>query len=193
MLPFDDIQYNHGFYSRFDSLFVLLCYIEGFDLTERVNTIDDAVGVHPDEGMDSNEVNRDIIRINNLHLLDFVNSFEDTSQCRREISRNYPKTYTLFVYFDNIETWLHNNHPINDNLETIIVFYPNDSAQYTRDWIRRYRKIKKIVTYKQLETELLIVGMNYLNFLCDDLDEDCQTCIILRRKQHRMCLVLSTL
>lgn len=193
MHPFDRIRYDRQFYSRFSSLFALLYYIEGFDSTERVDSIDEesiAVGICPQGEI---PLNGDNIRINNLDLLDFVNPFEDTSECQNEISNNYPKTYTLFSYFDNIETWLWNSHPIHDNLETIIVFCPNHLIQYGRDWIKRHGKIKRVVTYAQLERELLIAGLNYLNSLCDDLDENSNECIRLRRQQKRICQALREL
>lgn len=192
MFPFDQIQFNSDFFPQFDQLILLLYYIEGFGPTYSVEQGDLPLGIYPDEGDNKNQQNNQILRLKDIDILDFLWSFEDATECQEIIRIYEPKRFILFSYLDNMETWLWNNNPISDNLENIILFSQNNLTQYLKDYFRRFRKIKKIINFNQLEQELLIVGMNYFNDLCQGLSENDPMYNVLREKERQICRILMT-
>jgi len=120
-----------------------------------------------------------VIPLPNVDLLTFMKFFGDMPNCQNYISTNQHKTFILFAYSENIETWFKNNNVIPsqlddiicnynlipDHLNDIIIFcrFPNEK-EYWRDWTRRYtEKVKQIVTFDQLEREALMFGMRYID------------------------------
>jgi hypothetical protein len=163
MQTINDIRFDANLYSQFDSWVAILYQInEGVAL---------------------------FIPLYNIDLLTFVQPFDEIIPCQDFIKNNDKKTFTLFTYSDNIDTWLWNNNPITDNLEEIIIFCPfPENIQYYTDWTRRYtKKVTIIVTFDQLERELLVFGMKYINNLCSNFQGDENTRQLLethRKKIH---------
>jgi len=147
METINDIQFNGNLFSQFDCSVVLLYQIEGVGLA---------------------------IPISDRNLFTFIRFFNEIIPCQDFIKRENEKTFSLFTYSDNIERWLWNHNPIPDNLEEILIFCPfPDNVQYYTDWTRHYtKKVTKIVTFDQLERELLIFGARYISNLWLDFQGD---------------------
>lgn len=152
MQTIDDIRFDENLYSEANHWILVLYQTEGVGL---------------------------VISLPNVDLLTFMKFFDDMPNCRNYISTNQRKTFTLFAYSENIETWFKNNNVIPgqlddiicnynvipDHLDDIIIFcrFPNEK-EYWRGWTRRYTdKVKKIVTFDQLEREALMSGMKYID------------------------------
>ena len=127
-----------------------------------------------------------VIPLSNAHLLKFIQSFDDILRCQNYINTNDNKTFTLFGYSGNIETWLWNHHIIPDHLDEIIMFCPNAiDREYFRRWARRYtHKVKDFILYDELDRESLIFGMKYVNNLHTYFQHD-ETILNLLREDHR--------
>ena len=168
MHPFDSFPYDQSFYAQSDPSVLLLYYVEG---------------VQP------------VIKIESPHLFDFINSFEDAGLCRNEISNNRPRNCSLFVHKENMETWIWNNNPIDDNLNQIIVFCHFDHERnHFRDWSRRYTsRPLTIIRCDELPRELLVFGMNYLNNLAALFQNNAPVHQRLRQQQRRLCVALINL
>jgi hypothetical protein len=166
MQTINDIRFNRNLYSQFDSWVVILYQInEGVAL---------------------------FIPLPDIDLLTFAQPFDEIIPCQDFIKNNDRKPFTLFTYSDNIDTWLWNNNPIPDNLEEIIIFCPfYENIQYYADWTRRYtKKVTNIVTFDQLERELLVFGMTYINNLCSNFQGDENTRHLLEAHRERIRLAL---
>jgi hypothetical protein len=166
MTTINDIEFDANLYSQFDSWITTLYQInEGIALA---------------------------IPLNNINLFRFIQHFNEIIPCQHFIKNNDQRTFTLFTYSDNIDTWLWNNNPIPDNLEQIIIFCPfADDRQYFRKWTRRYtRKVIDIITCKALERELLIFGMRYIDNLCSNFQGNQNTLQLLEKHRERIRLAL---
>jgi hypothetical protein len=168
METINNIQFNRNLFSQFNCSVVILYQTEG-------------VSLH--------------IPLSNVDLLTFIEPFDEISACQDCIKRNDRQTFILFTYCNNIETWLWNNNPIPDNLEEIIIFCPFSSdIQFYRDWARRFtRKVIDIITFDQLERQLLIFGTKYIGNLCSNLKGDDKTRQLLEKHQERIHLALINL
>ncbi len=102
------------------------------------------------------------------------------------------KKTTLFVYSNNIETWLWNNNQIPDNIDQIIIFcVSSGEKQYYHDWTRRYtQKVTDVITWNELERELLIHGLTFIGKLCSNFQENPQLLELLQQQQERIRLAL---
>jgi hypothetical protein len=168
MQTINNIQFDRNLFSQFDSSIMIL---------------------YQSKGVTSN------IPLSNVDLLTFVEPFDEISACQDSIKTNDRKKFILFTYCDNIETWLWNNKPIPDNLEEIIIFCPfPDDVQFYRDWARRYtRKVTDIITFDQLERQLLIFGRKYIRNLCLNFQGDDKTRQLLKAHLERINLALINL
>ena len=159
MNPFDQIQFDQILYCSFNRLCLLLYHTEG---------------ISP------------VIPIQNFNSLDFVKTFEDSNNCQNEISNNNQNNYYLFTLFNNIQRWSRNNYP--KNLDKILIFHFFDNEkEFIRDWMKRYTsKVDKIISFNELERELLIFGLNYLNDLCSLFQNNPLFYQQLRQKQIKL-------
>ncbi|CAF1264520.1 unnamed protein product [Adineta steineri] len=125
------------------------------------------------------------------HLMTFIQVFDDIARCQHHINSNKEKLFTLFAYSENIETWLLNNK-IPDHLHEIIIFcLPTDDKQYLKSWTRRYtQKIKDIITYDELERDLLLFGMKYIKELYLYFQDDEGILNLLKEDHKKMGLAL---
>lgn len=107
-------------------------------------------------------------------ILTFIKTFDSTSICEQYITTNSRKQFILFVYSENMVSWLKDNTKIPENLAKIIIFCAlNEDKFYLQRWRRRYsEKVKKIVTFIQLEYELLIFGIEYIQNLFQRFKKD---------------------
>ncbi|CAF1366549.1 unnamed protein product [Adineta steineri] len=131
------------------------------------------------------------IPLPSAHLMTFIQVFDDLARCQHHINSNKEKLYTLFAYSENIETWLLNNK-IPDHLDEIIIFcLPSDDKQYLKSWTRRYtQKIKDIITYDELERDLLLFGMKYIKDLYPCFQHDEGILNLLKEDHKKMGLAL---
>ncbi|CAF1308745.1 unnamed protein product [Adineta steineri] len=131
------------------------------------------------------------IPLPSAHLMTFIQVFDDLARCQHHINSNKEKLYTLFAYSENIETWLLNNK-IPDHLDEIIIFcLPSDDKQYLKSWTRRYtQKIKDIITYDELERDLLLFGMKYIKDLYPCFQDDEGILNLLKEDHKKMGLAL---
>jgi hypothetical protein len=166
MQTLDNIQFNQHLFSQFDHWIVTLYQInEGISL---------------------------VIPIFNVDLLTFVQHFKEITSCQDFIRTNNKKTFTLFTYSENIQTWLWNKDPIPDNLHQIIIFCPPfDERKYIRDWTKRFtRTVKDVITCDDLGRELLLFGMRYIDDLCSNFKGNANTLQLLLTHQEQIRLAL---
>lgn len=133
-----------------------------------------------------------VIPLSCIRALSFMKLLDDIQQCQNEINMHNDKTFTLFAYSGNIETWLWNNNPLPDNLNEIILFCPlaNDKG-YLKRWTKRFtQKIKRIYTIDELEREILTFGMSYIQDLLEYFDGNNDKIDSLREEHERMRLAL---
>jgi hypothetical protein len=132
-----------------------------------------------------------VISLPNAHLLTFINSFDSTPRCQHHITTNNDKTFSLFAYSDNIQTWLWNHNVIPNHLDEIIIFCPPNEKQYFKDWLRRYtHKIKEIVICDELDRETLLFGMKYIKNLYAFFKDDHGVLNLLKEEYRKMGLAL---
>ena len=165
MTSINNIIYNQTIFSQVNHWVTLLCQLNG-------ETI--------------------IISLPNAHLLTFIHPFTDIPACQNHMTRNNNKTFTLFAYGSNVETWLWNNNLIPDQLDEIIVFCPNsNNRDYLKDWLRRYtHKIKDVIICDELDRESLIFGMKYIKKLYSFFKDDQGVLDLLKREYKNIALAL---
>ncbi|CAF1201533.1 unnamed protein product [Adineta steineri] len=131
------------------------------------------------------------IHLDNVHLMRFIQPFDNMPRCQNYINTNTVKTFTLFSYIGNILTWLWNNNAIPDHLNHIIIFCPSSSdKKYLQAWTKRYtKKIRDIITHDALDRELLIAGMKYIEELCSYCEDE-GVLNLLKEDHKKVCLAL---
>ena len=167
MTTLTGIHFNGELFLKFDYQLVIL-----FEIT----------GVNP------------VLPIIDIDLLTFVQHFDKIISCQNFIRENNQRKITLFIYCDNIQTWIWNGDSIPDNVDQIIVFCPcaNDKSVFL-NWANRYvRKEKEthIYTFDQLEYGLLVFGMNYICELCLKAKENSDDLVRLKLLKENICLAL---
>ncbi|CAF1352000.1 unnamed protein product [Adineta steineri] len=132
------------------------------------------------------------IPLPSAHLMTFIQVFDDIARCQHHLNTNNEKLFTLFAYSENIEEWLRNNNIIPNCLDEIIIFcLPTDDKQYLKSWTRRYtQKITDIITYDELERDLLLFGMKYIKDLYPYFQDDEGILNLLKEDHKKMGLAL---
>lgn len=132
--------------------------------------------------------NSESVFISKPERLAFAQQFGDTSICQQYISTNDQKQFILFAYSDDMVSWLKSRTKIPDNLTKIIIFCaPSEDKHYLQRWIRRYSdKIKKIVTFTQLEYELLVCGIEYIQNLFQRFKKDEKLSLLLDENYQQL-------
>jgi hypothetical protein len=133
------------------------------------------------------------LTLSNAHLMTFIQPFDNISRCQDHITINYQKTFTLFTYSGNIQTWLSKDNHIPNNVDCIVIFCPYASeVEYWKRWTRRYtKKIKAVIMYDELERELLMFGIKYIEDLLLHFQDDKGILNLLTEDRGKMCLALA--
>lgn len=115
--------------------------------------------------------------------------FNEIFTCQQYVNTNSQKQFTLFAYSENMVLWLKEKLNIPNNLIKIIIFCPLDEDKYyLQEWTRRYsEKIKKIVTFVQLEYELLFFEIEYIQDLMKKSKNDLDLYCLLEEKYQQLC------
>ncbi len=133
-----------------------------------------------------------VIPLPSVQLVTFIHPFDNISLCQEYIATNDGKTFTLFAYGENMTTWLKNKNVIPDNVTEIILFcaFPDD-RDYLKIWTKRYtQKITNIITYNQLELEVLIFGLKYIADLYNQFQENASKLRLLKEDYEKLRLAL---
>jgi hypothetical protein len=132
------------------------------------------------------------IPLPNAHLLSFIQTFDNIYHCQNYINTNNGIKFTLFVYSENIKSWIDGNNPIPDNLHEIIIFCPNsDDQAYFNDWADRLRQVKDIITYDELDHKSLLSGIKHIKKIRSSFQGNQGLLNLLKEDYRRMCEALS--
>jgi hypothetical protein len=121
----------------------------------------------------------------------FIETCNNIDNCLDYIRENNGRTFTLFIYSENLRTWLDNGNDIPHNLHEIILFYPpfRDKA-YCNAWTNRYPQVKGIIAYDELDRELLFYGTKYVRELSLKYEDDQGPQRLLKEDLEHMDLAL---
>jgi len=133
-----------------------------------------------------------VIPLSNAHLMTFIQTFDDISRCQNHIIKNDQKAFTLFSYSGDIQTWFWNNNIIPNNLIDIFLFCAHHEDQkFFEAWARRYKQnIRDVITCDQLERELLIFGMKYIEKMRSKFQHNQGILNLLNEDYKKICLAL---
>jgi len=127
--------------------------------------------------------------ISRPNVLSFIRTFNRISTCQQYVNTNSQKRFTLFAYSENMVLWLKKKFDMPNNLTKIVIFCRLDEDKYyLQKWTRRYsEKIKKIVTFVQLEYELLFFGIEYIQDLMKQSKDNLDLYFLLEEKYQQLC------
>ena len=122
----------------------------------------------------------------------FVRPFTDIALCEDHIRSNDQRLFNLFAYIDNMITWVDNNHSIPPNIEDLIVFgVPTVHQRYFKAKMRRFRQIRKFLTMEQFERHLLLCGLDHIENMRGQFQEDRAILNLLNEDYRKLRLALN--
>ncbi|CAF1086123.1 unnamed protein product [Rotaria magnacalcarata] len=132
-----------------------------------------------------------LITVPSAELITFMKNFNDLTGCQNHIQTNSDKNITLFVDDGNMQTWLLNDS-VEVNVDDINIFCRNIyDKEYFKRWKRRQeRRIRNIITYDELNRELLLFGMKLIKELCVYFKDDHGILNLLEEDYERIRLAL---
>ncbi|CAF3354530.1 unnamed protein product [Rotaria socialis] len=132
-----------------------------------------------------------LIEVQNAELIKFMRNFNDLTGCQNHIQENNDKHITLFVDDVNMQAWLLNGS-VDVNVDDINIFCRNIyDKEYFKRWKRRQeRRIRNIITYDELNRELLLFGMKLIKELCVYFQDDHGILNLLEADYERIRLAL---
>lgn len=128
----------------------------------------------------------------NANLMCFIQVFDNLLQCENYIETNSRKLITLFAYDKNLRRWLIQNSPVPNNIRHVKIFCHSDDQLFLTRWINRYRQAYvniwfEIITFDELNHELLSFGLEHIRNLREEFREDNGVLNVLDQDYQRIC------